>query len=70
MSGAGVLDWDDIVAELVIAGLGSWDEIARGMTLPRLYALRRCWRRRARPAGKTEDLSSLIGLLGGPGPIR
>lgn len=59
-----------MIAELVLAGLGSWDAIAREMTLPRLYALRRCWRRRARQGRKNEDLSTLIGLLGGPGPIR
>jgi hypothetical protein len=55
---------------LVIAGIGSWDAVAREMTLPRLYALRRCWRRRTKPASKTENLSTLLSLLGGPGPIR
>lgn len=65
-----MLDWDDIIAELVVAGLGSWDVIAREMTLPRLYALRRCWRRRARPTQTNDDLSSLVSLLGGTGTIR
>jgi hypothetical protein len=40
------------------------------MTLPRLYALRRCWRRLADPPAKPADLSGLVAMLGGPGLIR
>lgn len=65
-----MIDWDDLIAELVIAGLGSWDAVAAEITLPRLYALRRCWRRRGAGTPANNDLSDLVSLLGGPGPIR
>jgi len=64
-----VIVWDDLIAELVVRGIGGWNEIEREMTLPRFYALKRCWRRQAGSSAPT-DLSGLMALLGGPGPIR
>ncbi len=75
-------DPDDLVAELVASGAGSWDAVARGMTLHHYAALQRYWARHPpahlliaawlgfRPKESAPgDLGDLVAMLG-LGPIR
>jgi len=78
-----VSDPDDLVAELVACGAGSWDMIARTMTLHHYRALQRYWARHPpthlliaawlgvgpKPEPEPADLGDLIALFGAS-PIR
>lgn len=76
-------DPDDLVAELVASGAGSWDAVARGMTLHHYNALQRYWARHPpahlliaawlgigpKPAAEPADLGDLLAMFG-TSPIR
>ena len=76
-------DPDDLVAELVACGAGSWDTVARTMTLHHYRALQRYWTRHPpthlliaawlgvgpKPEPEPADLGDLIALFGA-NPIR
>jgi hypothetical protein len=77
-----VISWDDLVAELVAAGVGGWDQILHEMTLPRYYALRRQWEAvppvnlmlahwlgLARPRPRPGDLGELLARFAGTGGV-
>jgi hypothetical protein len=44
------IQWDRLIAELVVAGIegGSWDAVERRTTIPRYRALQQHWRRHPR----------------------
>jgi hypothetical protein len=78
-----VRDPDDLVAELVASGAGSWDAVARGMTLHHYNALQRYWARHPpahlllaawlgvgpKPEAAPADLGDLVAMFG-MGAIR
>lgn len=76
-------DPDDLVAELVASGAGSWDTIARTMTLHHYRAMQRYWARHPpthlllaawfgigpKPESQPADLGDLLAMFGAA-PIR
>jgi hypothetical protein len=76
-----VTDPDDLVAELVACGAGSWDQVARTMTLHHYRALQRYWARHPPthlliaawagigPKPEPADLGDLLAMFGAT-PIR
>ena len=76
-------DPDDLVAELVACGAGSWDTIVRTMTLHHYRALQRYWARHPpahlliaawlgvgpKPEAERAELGELLAMFG-TAPIR
>ncbi len=66
-----MIGFDDLIAELVLLGAGSWETVEREMTLPRYAAIRCAYDRlRGVAPARRGDFNALLALAGAGGVIR